>query len=212
MYVVRMRPKLIKARLFRAMSVVLAALLVCAGVFSSHSAEAAAVDCDKDTGETAKLVCADSELIELDVILANLYESAVRGMRGQDRKSLQANQREWFERRDKCIGQDAGQCLAERYNERILVLEVQYGQGESTEPLIYRCDELEQEIHVAFFKTDPPAVSLSLNLSKDPVTAIRQQSDKGEKYVTADGLVFWAAGDEASLALVDGKKATCHLK
>jgi membrane-bound inhibitor of C-type lysozyme len=93
-----------------------------------------------------------------------------------------------------------------------LSFEVQYGQGESSEPIDYRCGELEHEIQVIFFKTDPPAVSLSLDESKDPVTAVREQSDEGEKYVTADGLVFWAIGDEASLALVDGKKATCHLK
>ena len=66
--------------------------------------------------------------------------------------------------------------------------------------------------NVSFFKTDPPTVSLSFRESwDDPVTAVLQPSDKGEKYVTTDGLVFWAMGDEGSLALVNGKKATCRL-
>lgn len=207
-----MSPKVIKARFLRAMCVGVTALLVCAPApFSWRSAEAATVDCDKNTGEIATLVCADSELIELDVILADLYDSAVRASREQDRKSLQANQRKWLERRQKCIGQNATRCLVERYKDQILVLEVQFGGGDSTEPLIYRCDDREQEIHVAFFKTDPPAVSLSLDTSKDPIAAVRQQADNGEKYVTARGLVFWAMGDEASLA-VDGKTSSCHLK
>lgn len=170
------------------------------------------MDCGTETSEIGKLVCADSELNELHITLANFYDLAVRRRRGQDRESLRSSQRNWLERRDKCIGENAIRCLADRYNERILVLEVQYGLGESTQLLGYRCDELEHEMHVAFFKTDPPAVGLTLDESKDPVTAVLQHSDKGEKYVTADGLVFWARGDEASLALINGKKKTCHLK
>jgi len=51
-----------------------------------------------------------------------------------------------------------------------------------------------------------------LGRSNEPVAAILQPSDKGEKYVAADGLVFWASGEEASISLHDGKKAVCHLK
>src|SRR4051794_22510458 len=96
----RMSPKLNRARSFAAVSAGLAALLVYAGACSSRSAEAAALDCDKETGEIAKLVCADSELNELHVILADFYDSAIRGMRGHDREVLRANQRAWLERRD----------------------------------------------------------------------------------------------------------------
>src|SRR5436190_23870084 len=124
-----MRPNMIRARLFRAMSAGLTALLLWAGNFNSWSAEAAAVHCEKETGEIAKLVCADSELSELDTNLANYYDAALRGMSGRDRESLRANQRKWLERREKCNGQNARPCLVERYNERILVLEVQFGQG-----------------------------------------------------------------------------------
>jgi len=208
-----MGTKMNRARSFRAILAGLTAFLLSAGLLRSPPAEAAALDCAKATGEIDKLVCTDPELNELHQILVGYYDAAMGGMGERDRQSLRVRQRSWLEQRGKCIGQNAQRCLVEQYNQRILVLEVHYGQGVSTEPLNYRCDELEHEIHVTFFKTEPPAVSLSFDELKDqPVTALLEPSDKGEKYVAADGLVFWASGNEASLSLVSGKKGICHLK
>ena len=81
----------------------------------------------------------------------------------------------------KCIGPMIRQCLFKHYKARLLLLEVQYEQGNSTKPFIYRCDGPEHEIDVSFFKTDPPTAGLSLGKSRDePLTAVLQPSEKGE--------------------------------
>ncbi len=191
----------------------LSVFLVLAGVLSFREAGAASFDCANAKGAVDKLVCDDPELSELDELVVSYYESASTTLTGARREALRASQRNWLQDQSKCTGSTTRQCLFKRYKARLLLLEVQYGQGNSTKPLIYRCDGPEHEINVSFFKTDPPTVSLSLGESRDePVTAVLQPSDKGERYVAADGLVFWAKGDEGSLALVNGKKAACRLK
>ena len=191
----------------------LSVFLVLAGLLSFREAEAASFDCANVKGEIDKLVCDDPELSELDELVVSYYESASATLTGARRDALRASQRNWLQDQSKCIGTTTRQCLFQRYKARLLLLEVQYEQGSSTKPLIYRCDGPEHEIDVSFFKTDPPTVSLSLGESRDePVAAVLEPSEKGEKYVTTDGMVFWANGDEGSLALVNGKKATCRLK
>jgi uncharacterized protein len=190
----------------------LSVLLVLAGVLSFGEAEAASFDCANAKGDVDKLVCDDPELNELDELVVSYYESASTTLTSARREALRASQRNWLQDQSKCSGPTTRQCLFKRYKARLLLLEVQYGQGNSTKPLIYRCDGPENEINVSFFKTDPPTVSLSLGEPQDePFTAVLQPSEKGEKYVTADGLTFWANGDEGSLALVNGKKAACRL-
>ena len=190
----------------------LSVFLVLAGVLSFGEAEAASFDCANAKGDVDKLVCDDPELSELDELVVSYYESASATLTSARRKALRASQRNWLQDQSKCTGPTIRQCLFQRYKARLLLFEVQYGQGNSTKPVIYRCDGPHHEINVSFFKTDPPTVSLSFRESRDdPVTAVLQPSDKGEKYVTTDGLVFWAMGDEGSLALVNGKKATCRL-
>jgi uncharacterized protein len=175
--------------------------------------KAASIDCVNPATDVDRAICDDPELGELDDSVASLFASASQELKGSRLGSLQSSQRSWMEARGKCAGVSLVQCLYGRYKRRLLVLEVQYGQGSSTEPLTYVCDQLENEISAAFFKTDPPAVSLKLgDLRKDPVVALLQSSEKGERYVTSDGLVFLANGDDASVTLNDKKTFACHLK
>ncbi len=190
----------------------LSVFLVLAGVLNFKEAEAASFDC-ANKRDVDKLVCNDPELSELDQLVVSYYKFASTTLTSARREALMVSQRNWLRNQSKCTGPTTRQCLLERYKARLLLLEVQYGQGNSTKPLIYRCDGLEQEIHVSFFKTDPPAVSLSLGESSNElITAVLQPTNKGEKYVAADGVLFWASGDEASLAMVNGKNAACRLK
>jgi uncharacterized protein len=187
-------------------------ILVFAGTIVPGKARAGSFDCVDAARQIEKMVCTDQELNELDELVISYYDSAARTLTGARQQSLEKSQRDWLEELDKCGGSTTRTCLFKRYTARLLRLEVQYAQGDATNPLTY-CDELKDEIDVAFFKTVPPAVSLSLSRSKDePVVAVLHPSDKGEKYVGADGLVFWASGEEASISLRDGKKAMCHLK
>jgi uncharacterized protein len=188
-------------------------VLILAQSLAGHEAEAASLDCAEAAGDVDKTICHDAALSELDQSVESLFLSASNALTGQRHQALQASQRDWLQERTKCTGSALAQCLYERYRTRLLVLEVQYGQGDSTQPLIYRCDQLEHEVSASFFKTAPPAVSLSLGGARnEPVMAVLQPSDKGERYVTAEGLVFWASGEDASLSLSNGKKTACHLK
>jgi uncharacterized protein len=187
-------------------------ILGLAGLFAVEQARAASLNCATATSVVERAICEDPGLNELEELVVRLYRSASSTIASARRQALQEDQHKWLEERGECDGPSIRQCLSERYRARALVLEVEYGQGNSTRPLIYRCDALEHQISVAFFKTDPPAVSLSLGgSSSEPVTAVLQPSDRGEKYVAAKGLVFWAVGDQASLALATGKEAACRL-
>jgi len=178
-----------------------------------NESEAASLDCTNAANNVERAICRDAALSELDQSVSSLFLSASNALSGSRHQALQASQRDWLQERGKCAQSSLVQCLYERYKTRILVLEVQYGQESSTSPFIYRCDELEREISASFFKTDPPTVSLSLGDARnDPLMAVLELSGKGEKYVTSDGLVFWANGDDASIALNNGKRTTCHLK
>jgi uncharacterized protein len=175
--------------------------------------KAASVDCVNPATDVDKAICADPALGDLDDSVASLFASASQELKGLRLASLQSSQRVWMEARGKCAGSSLVQCLYGRYKKRLLVLEVQYGQGSSTEPLTYVCDQLENEVSAAFFKSDPPTMSLKLgDLRKDPAVAVLQSSEKGERYITSDGLVFWANGDDASITLSDRKTFACHLK
>ena len=188
-------------------------VLILAYFAAGNEAKAASLDCANVAGNVDTTICHDAALSELDQSVESLFLSASNALTGKRRQTLQASQRDWLQERGKCEGSSLTQCLYERYRTRLLVLEVQYGQGDSTQPLTYRCDQLEHEVSASFFKSDPPAVSLALGDARtDPVVAVLQPSDKGEKYVTAEGLVFWASGDDASLALSNGKRTACHLK
>jgi uncharacterized protein len=174
---------------------------------------AASIDCSNPATDVDKAVCNDPALGELDDAIASQFASASQALEGSRLESLRSSQRVFMEARGKCAGPSLIQCLYGRYKKRLLVLEVQYGQGSSTEPLIYVCDQLENEISAAFFKSDPPAVSLKLgDLRKDPVVAVLQSSEKGEQYISSDGLIFWANGEDASVTLGDKKTFACHLK
>jgi uncharacterized protein len=189
------------------------AVAIFAHFLVGNHVEAAFLDCANVSYDIDKAICRDAALSELDRSVSNLFMSASNVLTGSRHQALQSSQRDWLRERGKCAESSLTRCLYERYKSRILVLEVQYGQGSSTSPFVYRCDELEREITAAFFKTEPPTVSLSLGDARnDPLMAVLELSGKGEKYVTSDGLVFWATGDDASIALNNGKKTTCHLK
>src|SRR4051812_31523760 len=181
-------------------------LLVAICLFSVTHSAAAAPDCSKPEGVIEKLICDDEEIHELNDRMTELYNSA-RGDGDTPRnQALESSQRAWSVQRDKCNGAEPRKCLIGQYNKRILVLEVVYEQGDGSETLTYRCDELKNDVKVTFFKTVPPAVRLSVLKGQDePVVAEMQPSDKGERYVASDGQVWSMIGSEVSLTISDGK-------
>jgi uncharacterized protein len=182
-------------------------------ILASAQCSAASIDCVEAVSNVDRTICHDPALAVLNDEVVDLFKSAADALMGAPLQALQADQRKWLDGREKCEQLFPAQCLYERYTKRLLVLEVQYGQGSSSGPLTYLCDQLEHEVSVSFFKTEPPAVGLAFgNSKKDPVIAVLQPSDKGEKYVTSERLVFLAQGDDASLALSNGKTTNCHLK
>ena len=187
-------------------------LLVAICFFNVNHSAAASLDCSKPERAIEKLICDDEEIHELNDRMSELYNSA-RGDGDTPRNQvLETSQRVWSEQRDKCNGAELRKCVIKQYNKRILVLEVVYEQGDGSETLTYRCDDLKNDVKVTFFKTVPPAVRLSVSKGDDVVVAEMQPSDKGERYVASDGRVWAMIGSEVSLTVSEGKTVRCHLK
>jgi len=188
-------------------------LLVALSLASINQPAAASPDCSKPGGEIEQLVCGDEEIHELDDRMSELYNSARANGDEFRKQALETSQRGWLEQRDKCNGAQQRQCLVKHYNMRRLMLEVVFEQGDASETLIYRCDDLKNDVKVTFFKTEPPAVRLSVaKAPADPVVAVREPSGMGERYVASDGLVWSMIGADVSLTVSEGKTVRCELK
>lgn len=85
----------------------------------AQGAAAPSFDCARAASRTEKSICADRALSSLDDRLARAYASA-RAVLKEGASCLQADQREWLAKRDRCP--DRG-CLQARYLDRLAELD-----------------------------------------------------------------------------------------
>jgi uncharacterized protein len=84
-------------------------------------ASAASFDCSKAKTEVEKAVCADPQLSELDVQLANAWRGTLNA--AKDPGLMRVRQREWAASRDTCGEGEMKTCLADSYRDRISLLQ-----------------------------------------------------------------------------------------
>lgn len=79
---------------------------------------AASFDCKKALSATEKMICASSQLSEMDTTMSKAYSNAIKSMPKGSLFHLQ--QREWIRERNKCVSE---QCLVNLYFEHIFRLQ-----------------------------------------------------------------------------------------
>lgn len=103
---------------------------LCALVFAPTLVFAATPSfvCSQAKSWVEKTICASDKLSELDLKLAVSYARALKSAKGEDRKSLESDQRLWWGARETCRKvTDPNQCLEERYQGRIAAIESRPG-------------------------------------------------------------------------------------
>jgi uncharacterized protein len=81
------------------------------------SARSASFNCNTADRPDEVLICQQPQLSSLDDKMARLYSRMLNDLTGAERRSLQANQRAWLNRRFAC-GYDFG-CIKKAYNQQI---------------------------------------------------------------------------------------------
>jgi len=200
---------------------VLAFATAVAGMFFAVDAKAVepTFDCSMTEHDVEDAICANSDLVELDIELARLYVLARNGPHLGDRGAeLLEAQRSWVQSRNECWKSSLGieTCTANSYAFRIAELREGFAdarseKGASDGPFAYRCDGLDAIVGATFVQTSTPMVVLSwlersLVLPKVP-------SSSGAKYASDiwDGgaTLFWTKGEEAIFAEPGGPELNC---
>lgn len=80
--------------------------------------------CSQAKSWVEKTICASDTLSALDLKLAVSYARALKVSKGEEKKSLESDQRMWWSARETCRKTpDANKCLEERYQGRIAAIE-----------------------------------------------------------------------------------------
>ena len=133
---------------------------VVGGAAGSELASASpSFDCDRAEGEVEELICADSELAKLDRRLAEVYGAAVQSWPQEEIQLQRATQRGWIKGRNECWkAEETKDCVLFAYRSRIAEIQIQSGQLESSEPVLYACeDDDSRPFYAAFYNETDPA-------------------------------------------------------
>ena len=196
--------------------------LSAAGSLPGFAADAAkpSYDCAAASGNVEKLVCADEELAWLDRKLDNVYASALKQTKGQNKSLLVASQRGFLKGKNECWkAQEVRACVALAYRDRIVELQATYRLVPARGPFTYICDD-QPATHatVTYFETDPPSARIDLSrpfatIAQDGngLIAKLERSASGSKYV-GQNFTFWLKGDQALLDRYGEPQANCTQK
>lgn len=151
------------------------------------------------------LVCQSDELSALDRQLAEVYAAARKKAVNAHPPTLKAEQRGWIKGRNDCWKSgDSRACIVSSYKERIVELQIQYGQLVVPSPVYYTCNATDLTA-VFYNQTDPQAVVLTvIPILADPgqMTAFRVHSASGARY-EGGNVEFWEHHGEAQLSWYD---------
>lgn len=190
-------------------------------VFASALAPARAggliYDCSKAVSDLDKMICNDDGLAFLNLTLKENYAAAVASLNvatptDKHLKALQARQRAWQAKRDACAkAADVKTCILNVYHTRIAELQARYLLIKGSDPKFYECnDNPNNDVVVTLFNGAKQAVRLERG--EKVAVAVITKSDKGSKYVSDDGVLFWINGKQATMDWPPAKSLTCKLK
>ncbi|VAV99925.1 hypothetical protein MNBD_ALPHA04-581 [hydrothermal vent metagenome] len=100
----------------------LASVLAMAGLVMAvgTGVQAQTVDCTIPSGPVARVICADPDLIELDLDMGDAFRELIRSVPRDMRPSILRTQRDWLIQRNSCLGLgDVGECLRAEMELRI---------------------------------------------------------------------------------------------
>jgi uncharacterized protein len=193
-------------------------LLLLAAYAASAPAAAPSFDCAKVTSQAEKLVCADTELAQLDREVARLYGLAIHGKNTARHRNLEPGQLGWIKGRNDCWkADDARACVFDNYALRIAELRTahadartQDAEGIAMGPLALRCAGLDALIAATFVNSDPGAVVATW--ADRRLVLKHVPSGSGARYARTypDGeYVLWGKGREFSLERPGKPRAEC---
>jgi uncharacterized protein len=162
------------------------------------------VDCQAARpGTIDAVVCASSLVSELDAETVRLQRLATASgsAAGPGAAALESEQRDWLERRDRCVGSGAPErCALDAYLARIAALRATNDttrrdeQGISRGPFGWQCDDGAGPLAAVFVNSDP--AFLIVRRQNVALTMFRAISASGAKYQGPDGAMFWEHQNE----------------
>jgi uncharacterized protein len=167
-------------------------------------------NCIGASGAVEKLVCGDSRLAILDHSLNDAYTKAMRRWPEKTKSEQRTRQQAWIAKRDACATEpNPGDCVALRYRERLVEVQILGKQLKVPAPAVYACPGRASERLTATFynQTDPKSV-LVVSGDREAV-AFLAISASGARYV-ADGIEFWEHHGEARVKW-SGADYTCKV-
>jgi uncharacterized protein len=171
---------------------------------------AGSVDCANPVGSVDPVICGDEELAALDRKLVDVYATAAKAAKPDQRNRLFAEQQGWLTDRARCVGaQDKVMCMKELYQSRIADLQATFKLVSSRGPFRFACGKGPNDYMTAqFFDTDPPTARFFHD--GRTVTAFVARSGSGSRYENAN-VDYWEHQGEAAVIWY-GRKMTCNTK
>ncbi len=167
--------------------------------------EGPSFDCAQAKGSVEALICKDAALAALDRQMAQVYAAALKRVAEDGYEDPAPLQRGWIKGRNDCWKSgDSRACIVSSYKERIVELQIQYGQLVVPSPVYYTCNATDLTA-VFYNQTDPQAVVLTvIPILTDPgqMTAFRVHSASGARY-EGGNVEFWEHHGEAQLSWYD---------
>lgn len=173
--------------------------------------EGPSFDCAKAEGSVEEIICKDATLAALDRQMAQVYAAALKRVAEDGYEDPAPMQRGWIKGRNDCWkSDDRRACIVSSYKDRIVELQIQYGQLVVPSPVYYTCDGT--DVTAVFYnQTDPPSVVLtvaSMSASLDQILAFRVHSASGARY-EGRNVEFWEHLGEAQMSRYD-KVMSCR--
>ena len=168
-------------------------------------------DCERAQGSVEELVCQDTELAALDRRLAEVYERAIQSWPSEEIQLQRTTQRGWIKGRNDCWKAEATRdCVAFAYRSRIAELQIQSGQLEAADPVLYVCqDDATRPFYAAFYNQTDPA-SVVLTYGDDQAVLYRTRAASGAKYA-GPNVEFWEHHGEARVEWF-GQQLRCRTR
>lgn len=132
------------------------------GVSTNVEAFLPSYDCtQRSLNSVEQTICADVQLSQLDVLLADVYKNAKEiDKTNQATHSIRTEQRGWLKGRNECWkSEKRKECIRDQYQQRIANLQARYRLVEHSEPMFFACDDNQaKEVVVTLFETDPISI------------------------------------------------------
>ncbi|MCB1747310.1 MAG: hypothetical protein KDK06_09045 [Gammaproteobacteria bacterium] len=145
-------------------------------------------DCARADHEAEQIVCAEPELMQLDVLMNKVFAQALATAGsldiGAERKvrELRASPRGWIGGRDECWKAIEGKlaCIRSVYLQRISRLQARWTLADGRAPVTYRCDD--QGEFVATIYTTDALEAVVVEYGDSPRIHVSTDSERANRY------------------------------